>query len=270
MTTDELAKRIHYSRMKVSRLENASGRPDVSDVVKILDIFEVTGAEWENVVRLATSAAEKGWWDAYGDSMGARQRLYADIESGADSIREFNFGSIPGVLQTPDFAAALVELAKKDSIIDFHPEKMVRARQQRFEVIQRPDGPTCEFIIDEVATRRINVQPDIMTAQLRHIAEQVSANSRLTVRVLPIDCHLAGTSLPRDTFSLFTFPDPPDPPMTVIETITTDLVHTEQREVKRYRQMYQDFARAALTPDDSLALLVEAANRLSEKVGPPA
>lgn len=41
---DELAKRIHYSRTKISRLENASGRPDVADVIKILDALGITGA----------------------------------------------------------------------------------------------------------------------------------------------------------------------------------------------------------------------------------
>lgn len=59
MMADELAKRIHYSRMKISRLENAHGRPDVSDVIKILDALGITGARREEIVRLANQAATK-------------------------------------------------------------------------------------------------------------------------------------------------------------------------------------------------------------------
>ncbi|WP_433479107.1 helix-turn-helix domain-containing protein [Spirillospora sp. CA-142024] len=269
MTADELAKRIHYSRMKVSRLENAHGRPDVADVIKILDTLGISGTRWEELVRLANSAAAKGWWDSYGDTMGPRQRLYADIESGADTIREFNLSTIPGILQTPELTTALVELAKNDGPLDFRPDKMARARLQRLETILRTDGPTYDFIIDEVVTRRLNVAPFIMAAQLRHMVELVAAEPRLTVRVLPVDAYLTETLLPKVTFSLFTFPDPLDPPIAVVETLTADLVHTKQGELKRYRQRYEHLAQAALAPQDSLALLTEAANRLADKVGPP-
>src|SRR5947208_1383333 len=86
LTADEVAQRLHQSRMKVSKLENARVRPDLAEVMKILDVLSVRGAKWEEIVRIARDAAERGWWDAYGDSMGERQRIYADIESGAKTI----------------------------------------------------------------------------------------------------------------------------------------------------------------------------------------
>ncbi|RFS85196.1 XRE family transcriptional regulator [Actinomadura spongiicola] len=81
--TEDLAKRLYYSRTKISRLETAAGRPDVAVVMSILDILGVTGEEWERIIRLAHEAAVKGWWDRYRQSMGPRQRLYADLEFGA-------------------------------------------------------------------------------------------------------------------------------------------------------------------------------------------
>ncbi|RKS74383.1 helix-turn-helix protein [Actinomadura pelletieri DSM 43383] len=267
--TEELGKRLYFSRAKISRLETAAGRPDVAVVMSILDILGVTGEEWERIVRLAHEAAVKGWWDRYGQSMGPRQRLYADLEFGADTIREFNLSSIPGILQTPEFTLALVEIAKNEGALDYHPDKMAKARLQRLETVLRPGGPTYEVIIDEVITRRLNVAPSIMAAQLSHIADLVAAEPRLAVRVLPVDAYIADALLPKVTFSLFTFPDPADPPMAVIATHTTDLVHTERREVKRYRQRYEGLAQAALAPEDSLALLTETAKRLTDKIGPP-
>ncbi|XRQ07934.1 Scr1 family TA system antitoxin-like transcriptional regulator, partial [Actinomadura welshii] len=142
MMADELAKRIHYSRTKISRLENAYGRPDVGDVIKILDAFGITGTKWEEIVRLADDASTKGWWDRYGDAMGTRQRLYADIESGAATIREYNNTTVPGLLQTLEFSSALVKPKRAEGALGFSPSKMIEARERRQKLILSPDGPS--------------------------------------------------------------------------------------------------------------------------------
>ncbi|MEO3824126.1 helix-turn-helix transcriptional regulator [Actinomadura sp. B10D3] len=270
MMADELAKRIHYSRMKISRLENAHGRPDVADVITILDSLSVPENQWTQIVRLAHDAAAKGWWDSYGNAMGARHRLYADLESGTDSIREYNLSAIPGILQTTEYTSSLIEITKKEGQLDFQPEKMMQARLKRQEVLLRPNGPTYEFVIDEVVIRRRTVPRAVMATQLQHMVKVVAAEPRFTLRVLPVHADMEGALLPKATFALYTFPDPVDPPMAVVDTITTDLIHTERREVRRYIQRYEDLARGALPPQDSLALLTEAADLLINKVGPPA
>ncbi|MEU8345544.1 helix-turn-helix domain-containing protein [Actinomadura meyerae] len=259
LMAEELAKRIHYSRMKISRLENAHGRPDVGDVVKILDALEISDDESMTIIRLASAASERGWWDRYGDAMGARQRLYADIESGAATIREYNQSAMPGVLQTPDFIAALIGLTKAEGPLDFSPKKMTDARLQRVRSIFRPDGPVYEVVVDEVVIRRLTVPDDIMRAQLCHVIKMLETEPQLTLRILPVNARLVGTLLPRSTFTLYTFPDQDDPPMAVVDTITADLVYTEPREVERYTRRYEYLRRATLSPEDSKMLLIEAA-----------
>ena len=259
MMADELAKRIHYSRTKISRLENAYGRPDVADVIQILDALEVPDDKWSQIVRLASSAATKGWWDSYGDAMGARQRLYVDIESGAATIREYNQSAMPGVLQTPDFIRALIGLTKAEGPLDFSPKKMTDARLRRVKELLRPGGPTYDVVVDEVVIRRLTVQPETMRDQLLHIVKMLDTEPQLTLRVLPLRAKLVGTLLPRSTFTLYTFPDVEDPPMAVVDTITTDLVYTEPPEVERYTRRYECLSDAALSPDDSKLLLIEAA-----------
>ncbi len=208
MMADELAKRIHYSRMKISRLENAHGRPDVADVITILNTLEVPEQKWMELVRLAHDAAVKGWWDAYGNAMGPRHRLYADIESDADSTREYNLSAIPGILQTPELLSSLVEIRRKEGRLDFQPEKMVEARMKRREMILRPGGPTCEFIIDEGVVRRRTVPRPVMAAQLQHMVQFITAEPRLTLRVLPVNADLEGVLLPQATFALYPSPTP--------------------------------------------------------------
>ncbi|GAA4081274.1 helix-turn-helix transcriptional regulator [Actinomadura miaoliensis] len=261
LTAGRLADLIHHSRMKISRLENAKVRPEVAEVIKILDVLDVTDDKWKEIVRIACDAAERGWWDNYGDAMGSRQRLYADIESGAKTIREYNQTVMPGILQTTQFITALVDLTEAEGALDFVPEKMTEARLHRQRAIFRSSGPTYEVILDETVIRRLTVPAEVMAAQLRHIVEVLSTQPRLTVRVLPVDARIGGRTLPRTTFTLYMFPDPDDPPMAVVDTINTDIVHTKPGEVERYERSYEHLSRAALSPDDTVALLTEVAKR---------
>jgi transcriptional regulator with XRE-family HTH domain len=267
MTTERLSRLIHQSRMKISRLENAHIRPDLAEVMKILDILGVKGDRWHDVVRIARDAAEKGWWDTYGDAMGARQRLYADLESGAKTIREYCQTAMPGVLQTPDFTWALVELDQEKGPIAYRPERMAEARLQRQRIVHRQDGPQYEVILDEFVLRRLAVPASVMQAQLRHIIDMAADEPRVTVRMLPYDARIAGGLLPKSPFHLFTFADPADPTMAVADTVNTDLVYTEPKEVAVYTRHYDRLREASLSDSDSLAFLGKMAAQLTDEAG---
>jgi transcriptional regulator with XRE-family HTH domain len=267
MTAGRLSQLLHQSRMKVSRLENAHIRPDLAEVMKILDIMGVTGDKWNEVVRIARDAAERGWWDSFGDAMGPRQRLYADLESGASSIREYNQTAVPGVLQTPEFTWALVDLDRGEGPIGYVPERMAQARLQRQRTVLHLDGPVYEVVLDELVVRRLTVPAAVMAAQLAHLIEVASVEPRVTVRVLPFDAPLVGGLLPKSSFTLYTFPDPQDPPMAVVDTAATDIVHTDEPEVARYTGHYDRLRRGALSPADSLTLLGKVADQLAHQAG---
>lgn len=267
MMADELAKRIHYSRMKISRLENAHGRPDVGDVVKILDTLEIPDARTLEIIRLATAASARGWWDSYGDAMGPRQRLYADIESGAATIREYNDTSVPGLLQTPEFISALVNLKRLEGALDFTPKRMSEARQQRQRSLLESNGPTYDVVLDEVVLRRINVPADVMATQIHHLINLMTSEPRIKIHVLPVDARIEGVPIPRAAFFLYTFPDPADPPIAVVETPSADLVYTESKEVGEHTKRYELLSKAVLSSEDSLKCLTGAADRLTREAG---
>jgi transcriptional regulator with XRE-family HTH domain len=270
MTAEDLARLLHRSRMKISKLENARVRPDLAEIMKILDLLGVTGDRWQQIVTIARDAAERGWWDTYGDSMGPRQRLYADIESGAETIRGYNQSNIPGLLQTPEFTWALIELdnAERDWL-GYLPERCVEARQKRQEVAFRSGGPHVEMILDEFVLRRLAVPAPVMASQLRHVVRAVTDQPRFTVRVLPLDARLSPGRLPQSAFVTYTFPDRDDPPMAVAETGHTDLVHTLPHEVARYERQYERLQQVSLPALESLSLLADAADRLSEETDSP-
>ncbi|WP_119730269.1 helix-turn-helix domain-containing protein [Thermomonospora amylolytica] len=262
LTTGELARLVYQSRPKISKLENAQIRPDLAEIVTILKALEVTGPRYDRLFELAHAAARKGWWDRYGNAMGPRQRLYADLESGAESIRSYNQTAFPAVLQIPEFIDAMVELDEHQGSLDYSPERMADARTRRQQHLLSPDGPTYEAVLDESMIHRLAVPPAVKAAQLRHLIKVVSAEERIIMRVLPSDAPIPGGFLPKASFSLYTFPEPADPAMAVVDTVTTDVVLTQRREVARYTEMYDRLRKAALSPTDSLTFLDRVANRL--------
>lgn len=270
MTAEDLARLLHCSRMKISKLECARVRPDLAEIMKVLDLLGVTGERWQQIVTIARDAAERGWWDTFGNTMGPRQRMYADIESGAETIRGYYQSNIPGLLQTPEFTRELIALDEADEDrLGYVPDRCVEARRKRQEVAFQNSGPRMEMILDEFVLRRLAVAAPAMAGQLRHVVGTATNEPRFTIRVLPLDARLFPGRLPKSAFTIFTFPDPEDPPMAVIETGRTDLVHTASREVAEYEHLYERLRQVSLPALESLSLLADMADRLDEEADPP-
>jgi transcriptional regulator with XRE-family HTH domain len=258
LTSEELGRRIGQSRMKISRLETGARRPDIGDVMKVLDALGIEGEDWQTLVRVARDAAERGWWEAPGfASMGDRQKLYADLESGAATIREYQI-FVPGLLQTSDYTRAR---AQRDKSV----EGSVEGRRRRQEVLHRDGGPTYEAVVDEVAVRRIAADPPIMEAQLQRLIELAGDDERIAVRVLPVDAVVAEYRLPYSPFSIYTYPDPGDPVVVAVDTVTTDLVLTELGEVERYIELYGALRAATLPPDGNRDYLAKVVKKVARE-----
>jgi transcriptional regulator with XRE-family HTH domain len=267
LTTAELGKLVYQSRTKITRLETAQLRPNLADVVTILQALGIEGRKYDTLFALALEAAKKGWWDRYGVAMGPRQKLYADLESGAETIRSYNQTAMPAILQSPEFIEALVDLDRRQGPLTYRPERMAEARTQRQKQLLRKGGPSYETVLDECIIRRLDVPASAMAVQVRHLMSVVTNEERITVRVLPYDATVAGGFLPKSSFYLFTFPDHGDPPLAVLDTVTADLVLTQESEVEQYSEMFKRLRKAALTPDQSLAYLNRVADSLTGEAG---
>ncbi|MEV0734157.1 helix-turn-helix transcriptional regulator [Polymorphospora sp. NPDC050346] len=258
LTSAELAARARMSRPKLSRFETAERVPSVPDLSAILAALDVTGDHWHNLIQTAKDAAERGWWESYGAAMGDRQAVYADLEHGARTVREYQLFVVPGLLQTPAYTRARAELARKQARLpDVDLDRIVEAKMMRQRMLTRPDGPQYEAVIEEVVALRPAAPPTVMREQLLHLADLAEQAGPTTVRVLPTRAQLPHHWLPRSPFSLYEYRD--DPPAAAVDTETTDLVYTESREVAPYAELYQHVRNAALSPADSAALLRDAA-----------
>lgn len=261
LTTDGLAQLMYYSRTKVSRLENAQGRPDLIEIMNMLDALEVTGSQYDRICQIAREAGQKGWWDRYGTTVGPRQKIAADLEYNATLVRSYDQTAMPGALQCRPFIEALIKLDKDQMSPNYQPERMTEARERRQQELLRPDGPSYETILDECVIHRLAVDPQTMATQLRHMVKTVTERDSINVRVLLHNARIPGGLPPQSSFYLYTFAEPDDPPIAVVDTVTTDLILTQREELARYNVMYDRLREAALSPEDSIAFLKQVANR---------
>jgi len=262
LTADQLGKRIGRSRADISRLENGHV-VDQADVIGILDALGVDGDRWTEVVTIAREAGEKGWWESH-KTMGDRQSLIANLEAGASSIREYEQTLVPGLLQIPEFVrarAATMPLEPMTGTV----EGILAGRSGRQRMLRRPGGPTLEVIVDEVVIRRLAAPLDVVKKQLYHLATAVNVDPKVTLRVLPVHALIKDFTVPRCAFTIYTYPDPGDPDVVAIDTVTSDLILTEPDQVTPYDRLYERLRDAALPPADSLDLLTKAAAELPDQ-----
>jgi transcriptional regulator with XRE-family HTH domain len=263
LTAAQLGKKIGRSRADISRLENGHV-VDQADVMKILDALDVDGDRWTQIMTIAREAGEKGWWESY-KTMGDRQGFYANLEAGAARIREYQQTFLPGLLQTPEFVRARIGAdATLTPMTSTTIEGVMAGNAGRQRMFRRPGGPAYEVIVDEVVIRRLAAPPDVVKKQLYHLATMVNGDQGIELRVLPVDARIQDFSLPRCTFSLYTYPDGGDPGVVAVDTVTSDLILTEPAEVEPYEHLYGRLRDAALPPADSLDLLTKTAADLPD------
>jgi transcriptional regulator with XRE-family HTH domain len=263
LTAAQLGKRIGRSRADISRLENGHVI-DQADVMRILDELGVDGVRWTQIMTIAREASEEGWWKSQ-RTMGDRQALYANLEAGALSIRLYEQTFVPGLLQIPEFVRARIAAGVTLEPVSGTADGVLAGRSGRQRMLRRPGGPTLEVIVDEVAVRRLAAPADVVKKQLHHLATTVNSDPKVTLRVLPVEARIEDFTVPRCTFSIYTYPDPGDPDVVTVDTVTSDLILAEPSQVAPYDKLYERLRAAALSPADSLDLLTKAAAELPDE-----
>ncbi|WP_406042832.1 helix-turn-helix domain-containing protein [Micromonospora sp. NBC_00898] len=260
LTLKQVCGRLGWaSTSKLSRIELGQSRPDLADVLDLLDVYQVPPGQREALIVIARDAATaRGWWKALGE-MGERQRDYAELESGAATIVEYQPAVVPGLLQTPAYARLRVAAgAALCSEVDVEAD--VRARAVRQEVVRRPDPPAYTALLAERACDPGGTPPDVWREQLRHLVA-LADRPHVTIRLLPGDAAPEGSVHPLAPFSYYAFPDPADPRTVMVETLTTDLRLVAEDDVARYEHLIDRLLAAALPAAESAALLARRAEQ---------
>jgi transcriptional regulator with XRE-family HTH domain len=263
LNQDVLARRIGKSRMEISRLETGQS-VDLADVLNILDALGIEGELWTKMVSIAREACERGWWDSI-KRIGDRQALYANLEAGAESIWWYEQTFLPGLFQIPEYVQARIDASATLEPVSGNLEGILAGRAGRHRNLRRPGGPSVEVIIDEAAIWRLAVPPQVQKKQIRHLAQVIeSEQPGVSIRVLKLSAMIQDFTVPRSTFSVYRYPDPGDPTVVAIDTVTSDVIVTDDAQVTPYEKLYERLRDAALPPAKTADFLLKAACEIPE------
>ncbi|MEU4643225.1 helix-turn-helix transcriptional regulator [Micromonospora sp. NPDC023814] len=254
LTLEQVCDRLGWaSTSKLSRIELGQSRPDLADVLDLLDVYEVPPPQRESLIVIARDAAtSRGWWKALGE-MGERQRTYAELEAGAATIVDWQPAVVPGLLQTPAYARLRIAAGRLlDPTVDVEAD--VRARAMRHEVLRRADPPRYTALLAEAACEAGDTPPQVWQEQLRHLVE-LAGLPHVTIRLLPRGVAARGGAQPLTPYSCYSFPDPADPRTVMLEALTTDVRLATTADVGRYDQLTGWLLDAALSPEETSAAL---------------
>ncbi|WP_020380065.1 helix-turn-helix domain-containing protein [Nocardiopsis potens] len=241
MTLDAAAKAAGVPRATLGRIETADARRlRHSDLDSLADLYEVGRQEREAMHRLAQQAKERGWWSKYKDVFG--NRALPDWEIEASMIRTFEGLTIPGLFQTPAYAAAVFRAGR--ALPESEVERRVEARMYRREIFNRIDPPHMMAVIDEGALRRLIGGREVMREQLTHL-KHLALRHHIDIQVLPYEAgaHLALGG----PFSILEFPDPKDLPIVYVGTAADDLFLEQSDEIERYTVAFSNVQGVALS-----------------------
>jgi transcriptional regulator with XRE-family HTH domain len=250
LTCEDVAERLECSASKISRIE--TGRVSVSprDVRDMLQIYGVPEDQRDSLVQLARESRQKGWWHAYGDSVLPHFGTYLGLESAASEIRIYEVNLIPGLLQTEEYARAVISAGMVDKPrADI--ERSVALRMERQQVA-RTIMPKVWAVLDEAALRRQVGGPEVMRIQLEQLRELGSLRN-VSLQVIPF----GGGAHPAmgRPFVILSFGEDLDPDVVYLEDLTSALWVENVDEIDRYNVFFNHLRATALSFENSAALM---------------
>lgn len=170
LSQSQLAERIGYSASLVAKIETCRGAPS-KDFATRSDETLGTGGLLARVQRHIGTAPFPAWF-----------RPFVDYETAAKSLRLFEHASVPGLLQTEDYARAV--LSARPNTTDEETDQLVKARMARQEILARSEPPLLWVVLDEGVLNRQVGDTSVMNEQLHHLA-QMSQRPNITVEIVP-------------------------------------------------------------------------------------
>jgi transcriptional regulator with XRE-family HTH domain len=255
LTQEQVAEAMYWSLSKMIRIEKAQTSISVNDLRALLQYYKITDKErTAELVSLARAARKKPWWSRYSNVAPKTLLELIDYESAASSVRQFEPMFVPGILQTREYAEAVLQNYFAD-----RPEPeltaLVDLRTRREDLLNREDPPQFSFILDEPVIHRRVGGSSVMRRQLDHLVK-VATLPHVTIRVVPYSAGLhPGTS----PFEIIQFVQAADEFVLFLENPHSDDIDDDPVETESYRERFERIVEKSLHPADSLARINDVA-----------
>lgn len=237
-------------RGSCSEIQKVSALPPVARA--LLELYGVESPDIDSLVQVAREARKRGWWQKFDDVLPEWFEVYVGLEAEADQLQAFEPQLVPGLLQTAQYARAVIRVEHPDAP-DAEIDRRVELRMRRQEA---GEGPRLWVVLDEAVLRRPVGGAETMAAQLRRLVT-IAGKPGNTIQVLPFGVgeHPSMGS----AFSILNFTNPMDQGIVYVETRAGSL-YLEGQQVREYTGIFQHLVAAALGAPESLDMIEGAAH----------
>jgi transcriptional regulator with XRE-family HTH domain len=264
LTIEQVADKLDLSASTISRLETAQAIVRRGDVRELLDIYDVTGIQREELLQLAGQSRKQPWWQGYRD---LQQAAAADLEAQAAVIRQYSALLVPGLLQTEAYAReVLCALLGDEGGKDL--ERHLTLRMKRQTVLTDRKSPQYVVVLDEAVLRRVVGDRQVMHAQLKRLID-ASTLPNVTLRLLPLT---AGAHAGMDgDFTIFRYQQPKDqdvvyddPDVVYVDDLAGGSYIEGRDRTDRYNRAFEQLLEKAWDRARSAQALAERERQLRE------
>ena len=185
-TLSDAARVLECHASKVSRIENGERGIRAKELRELLAEYGIAGEQLEILTQLVDPRGAFGWHRDYDDLLHGAWKDYLLLETAAARIWTYEAQRIPALLQTPAYARALADAdpALKDETARDRAVEAVVARQQAILVEHQPE---VHLVVGQAALHQQVGSPEVMSAQLRRLAEAASDSGNVTMQILPFE-----------------------------------------------------------------------------------
>jgi hypothetical protein len=201
------------------------------DVADLLSMYGVADPrEREALLGLARQANNPGWWHHFGDILPNWFQSYLGLEAAASLIRTYEIQFVPGLLQTPEYARAVILLGHSGADAA-EIDRRVELRNQRQIILNRPEPPQLWAVIDEAVLRRPIGGVEVMRKQIEALIEAAKLPN---VRLQIIPFNAGGHAAAGGPFAILRFPESELPDVVYVEQLTSAIYLDKRDDVDHY------------------------------------
>ena len=214
LTQEQVAYAMEWSLSKIIRIETGAVGISTNDLRALLSLYKIQDRMGE-LVELARASRQLSWWSKYRGAISPRLLQFIEYEEAASVLRTYEPLVLPGLLQTEEYATAMIQ---EPSDIGTPPDVLrtgVEVRLMRQNLLEQATPPTLYCVLDESAIQRLPSQKDIASSQLARLIS-LANRPNVTIEIAPFSAGLYRGML--EPFVILEFPDPEDSTVLFLET----------------------------------------------------
>ncbi len=229
---NDVASALMISTSKLSRLENAQGKPNPRDIRDLIAHYNIKGTALDrSLTRWVKAAQEPGWWTGFAGDVIQELDNHLAYETDATIAHTYTIPFLPALLQLPEYAEAVFrDMEGREGL---EPLQLIA-------------------VTHESTLRQVVGSPAILRRQLNELVER-STDSNIQLRVLPFDAAPAFSMT--CMYAYFEYKDGGEPGIVHIETHAGYISVEDPAQVRRYRDAHKALMAAALSETESRNLI---------------